>query len=109
MSFERLIENKIREAMEKGEFDNLPGQGQPLDLTAYFNTPSDLRLGFAMLKGAQFVPPEVELRHEIERLLEQLAQCTKEGRRAALKGEIESHTLKLNLLTDSQRRAQKRR
>ena len=109
MSFERLVENKIREAMEKGEFDNLPGQGQPLDLTAYFNTPSDLRLGFALLKGAQFVPPEVELRREIERLQEQLAQCTEEGRAATLKGEIESHTLKLNLMTDSQRCTQKRR
>ena len=108
MSFERLVENKIREAMEKGEFDNLPGQGQPLDLTAYFNTPSDLRLGFAMLKGAQFVPPEVELRRELERLQEQLAQCPDEGRRTRLKQQIESQTLKLNLLTDSQRRTQKR-
>jgi hypothetical protein len=109
MSIERLVENKIREAMEKGEFDNLPGRGLPLDLTAYFNTPSDLRLGFAMLKGAQFVPPEVELRRELERLQEQLAQCTDEGRRAALKAEIKGHTLKLNWLTDSQQHAQKRR
>lgn len=109
MSFERLVENKIREAMEKGEFDNLPGQGKPLDLTAYFNTPSDLRLGFALLKGAKFVPLEVELRRELERLTEQFAECVDERQRAALKQEIESQTLKLNLMTDSHQRAQKRR
>lgn len=109
MSFERLVENKIREAMEKGEFDNLPGQGQPLDLTAYFNTPSDLRLGFALLKGAQFVPPEVELRRELERLQERLAQTSNDVQREALKREVESLTLKLNLMSDSARRPQKRR
>jgi hypothetical protein len=109
MSFERLVENKIREAIEKGEFDDLRGKGKPLDLTEYFNTPSDLRLWFAMLKGAQFVPPEVELRRELERLNAQLAQCTDERQCTALKQKVESQTLKLNLMTDSQQRAQKRR
>jgi hypothetical protein len=30
---ETLVEKRIREAMEKGEFDNLPGKGEPLDLS----------------------------------------------------------------------------
>lgn len=30
---ERAIERIIREAIERGEFDNLPGTGQPLDLS----------------------------------------------------------------------------
>lgn len=29
----RIAENKILEAMENGAFDNLPGRGQPLDLS----------------------------------------------------------------------------
>src|ERR1700687_4710702 len=28
-----MIEDVIREAMERGEFDNLPGKGRPLNLT----------------------------------------------------------------------------
>ena|SRR3989442_1335499 len=28
-----MVEDVIREAMERGEFDNLPGKGRPLDLT----------------------------------------------------------------------------
>ena len=49
MFSEKLIEEIIREAMEKGEFDNLPGKGKPLDLDAYFATPEDVRLGYSVL------------------------------------------------------------
>ena len=44
MSFSRIAENRIREAIERGEFDNLPGSGQPLSLEEYFSTPEDVRL-----------------------------------------------------------------
>ena len=30
MRYESWVERQIREAMERGEFDNLPGQGKPL-------------------------------------------------------------------------------
>ena len=109
MPFERLIENKIREAIERGEFDDLPGKGKPLDLTEYFNTPADLRLGYAMLKGAGHVPVEVELRREIEALEARLETCTDAQQCEALRREINSLSLKLKLMTDSGRRAQRRR
>ncbi len=32
MQFESWIDRQIREAMERGEFDNLPGAGKPLEL-----------------------------------------------------------------------------
>ena len=32
MQFESWIDRQIREAMERGEFDNLPGAGRPLEL-----------------------------------------------------------------------------
>jgi hypothetical protein len=31
--WEPLIERMIRESMDRGEFDNLPGAGEPIDLT----------------------------------------------------------------------------
>ena len=65
MSFDRIVEALIQEAMARGEFDNLPGQGKPIDLTDYFNTPEDLRVAQAMLKNADMVPVEVELLQEI--------------------------------------------
>ena len=105
MFSERLIEEIIREAMEKGEFDNLPGKGKPLDLDAYFATPDDVRLGYSVLKSAGCLPVEVELQKEIESLKAQLAVCDDECQQQALSKEIESKTLKLNLLLDSNRRA----
>lgn len=107
--FGKLIENKIREAMEAGEFDNLPGKGKPIDLEAYFSTPSDLRLGYSVLKSARCLPEEVELRKEIELLTEQLAACTDEGLRKSLQEQRISKTLKLSLLTDSNRRRQSKK
>ena len=72
MSIESAIEQKIKDAIAHGEFDNLTGSGKPLDLDAYFNTPEDLRMAFAMLRSNNFVPEEVEMLKEIASLKEQI-------------------------------------
>ena len=87
MPFSRLAENRIREAMADGHFENLPGAGQPLNLDEYFNTPEDLRMAYSILRNARCAPPEVELLNEIARLLShvELAQhAAQEQRRVAL-------------------------
>jgi len=56
------------EAIARGEFDNLPGKGKPLDLDGYFATPEHLRMGYSMLKSADIIPEEMELLREIEGL-----------------------------------------
>jgi hypothetical protein len=102
--FGKLIEEKIREAMEAGEFDNLPGAGKPLDLEAYFATPADLRLSYSVLKSARCLPEEVELRKEIECLTNQLELSADQRQKQFIADQIASKTLKLNLLTDSNKR-----
>lgn len=72
MSFEKAVEAIIREAQARGDFENLPGEGKPIDLTNYFNTPEDVRLAQAMLKNAGMIPVEIEVLHEITALKEQL-------------------------------------
>jgi hypothetical protein len=62
---ERIADRRIREAMERGEFDNLPGTGKPLALDDDSNVPPELRVAYRILKRSGFVPPEVELRREI--------------------------------------------
>lgn len=109
MSLEKIIEEKIREAIEVGQFDNLAGRGQPLDLTAYFATPAAVRLGYSVLKSAGCVPEEVALRREIAALQTRLAQCAQPEDGAQLKKELDGKALKLDLLTDSQRNQSMRR
>ena len=107
MFSEKLIEEIIREAIEKGEFDDLPGKGKPLDLDAYFAAPEDVRLGYSVLKSAGCLPVEVELQNEIESLKARLDVCDDERERQSLRKEIEGKTLKLNLLMDGARRGRK--
>lgn len=106
--FGKLIEEKIREAMDAGEFDNLPGKGQPIDLEAYFATPPDLRLGYSVLKSAGCLPEEVALLKEIEELKAKLDNCSRANEQERLEEEVKSRTLKLNLLLDSNRQHRKR-
>jgi hypothetical protein len=63
--FARIAEARIREAMERGEFDDLPGAGRPLELEDLSRVPADMRLAYKVLRNAGVVPPEVELRREI--------------------------------------------
>lgn len=62
---DRLADAHIEAAAERGEFDNLPGAGQPLDLDDDRHVPADLRAGYRLLKNAGFVPPEIQTRRDI--------------------------------------------
>jgi hypothetical protein len=63
--WEGAIERQIREAMERGDFENLPGHGKPLDLRIDPNTPPGWELAFKMLKDAGFAPEWIEQDKEI--------------------------------------------
>ena len=68
LALEFLAEKKIQEAIERGELDDLPGAGRPLELDDDALVPEDLRLAYRILKNAGYVPPEVEALNEISEL-----------------------------------------
>lgn len=104
MSIEKLVEKMIREAMEKGEFDNLSGKGKPLDLSEYFAAPEDMRIGYKLLKDANIVPEELELLRDAENLKAELALCSTEDEKRKIRKMIDEKLLKYNLLKDRQKR-----
>ena len=108
MSFEKIAEEKIREALAKGEFDNLEGKGKPLDHSAYFAAPADVRLGYSMLRSNGFVPEEVEILKEIEALKAE-AEAAGPDRRLELGREVNDLVLKLDLLREARKRTQRTR
>jgi len=65
--FEKIVEERIRRAFENGEFDDLSGAGEPLALEDDSCVPEELRLAYKILKNAECLPPEIELRKEIEK------------------------------------------
>jgi hypothetical protein len=101
--FDKLVEKKIREAMEAGEFDRLEGAGRPVNLDAYFNTPEELRAGYAVLKNAGVIPVEAQLLGEINELKERLAACPDAAERERLRQSVHDLTLKYNLLVEHYR------
>ena len=68
--WESLIDRKIREAIEQGEFDDLSGKGEPLDLSENPYEDPDWRMAHRMLRNAGFAPAWIEQRKDIEADLE---------------------------------------
>jgi len=104
MSLEKLVETVIQEAQERGEFDNLKGKGKPLDLTAYFETPEELRLALSTLKNANFVPAEVELFQEIAALKEKFAEAAGADERNRIGKLIRNKQLQFDIMMDRLKR-----
>jgi hypothetical protein len=103
VSLEKLVSDRIEEAMSEGEFDNLPGEGKPLDLDWYFQLPEHLRLTCSVLRNAGLVPQEVELLREIGELRERLALTPDAGDKERVFAQINHKTLAFNLLIERTR------
>lgn len=77
-SWEGHVERMIREARERGEFDNLPGAGKPLDLEENPHA-GEWQSAFRMARNAGAAPLWVTLEGEIaagQAALRELAQRT---------------------------------
>ena len=63
--FEKIVEERIQSAQKDGTFNDLPGSGKPLSLMDDGHIPEDLRLAHKILKNADCLPPEIEIKKEI--------------------------------------------
>lgn len=72
--WESLIDQKIREAMEQGEFDDLPGKGKPIDTSENPFEDPELRTAHRMLRNAGFAPSWIEERKDLEAEFERKRQ-----------------------------------
>jgi DnaJ family protein C protein 28 len=70
-NWESWIEQQIREARERGDFDNLPGSGKPLDLTPNPYA-QEQELAFKVLKDAGYAPEWIELDKAIRSKLDRV-------------------------------------
>jgi DnaJ family protein C protein 28 len=73
-SWADFVEQQIRDAMERGEFDNLPGKGKPQNLTSFAGDPA-LEMANKIVRDAGFVPAWLELEQEIEREQREAAEA----------------------------------
>jgi hypothetical protein len=96
--FVKLAENRIREAMEAGEFDNLRGQGQPLNLEDDSHIPPELRMAYKILKNADCLPPELLLRQEVVQLQDLVAALPDEAEKLKQMRRLNFLIMKLDMM-----------
>jgi len=85
LNLEAVAEERIQEAIRRGDFDNLPGTGKPLELDDDLLVPPELRVANRVLKNAGLVPAEVAERREIAALEASIARMPEgEARKSAL-------------------------
>lgn len=63
--FLKIAEQRIKEAIEKGEFRELKNMGKPLTFEDETWVPEDLRVAYRVLKNSGCIPPELDLRKEV--------------------------------------------
>lgn len=104
MSRANSIEERIREAIANGDFDNLEGAGKPLNFDDYFAAPEDVRMGYSILKSNKFIPEEIDRLKEIGELKEQIKSCADENQKKSLIKSLNEKILAFNLTMERNRR-----
>jgi len=96
--FEKIVEERIRRAQKEGAFEDLPGMGQPLELADDSHIPEDLRMAHKILKNAGCLPPEIEVKREIQRTEDLLAAMDQAQEKFKLLRKLNFLVLKLNTM-----------
>jgi Domain of unknown function (DUF1992) len=97
--WENFVERQIREGIERGEFDNLPGAGRPL---AGLDDPHDDEWWIKeklRREKVSYLPPALAVRKELEVALERIAEATSENMVRQIVAEINERIVHVNTRT----------
>ena len=97
-SFQRIAENRILEAIGQGLFDDLEGKGKPLKFEDDSHIPLELRMAYKMLKNADCLPPELELRQEVVRLQDLVASMSDTAEKLKQMRRLNFYVMKLQMM-----------
>lgn len=101
--FSILAEERIRQAMTDGEFEDLPGKGKPLQLEDLSMIPEELRMSYKILKNAGMIPEEMHLQKDMLKIEDLLACCHDEIERRGLQEELTIKSLRFQQLTEKRK------
>jgi hypothetical protein len=102
-SFETIVEARIRDAIARGDFDDLAGKGRPLALEDLSAVPDDLRAGYLLLKNAGVLPEEMQLRKEMVSLEALLDACADPWERTRLRRDLHWKRIRFQMLMERRR------
>ncbi|WP_102347780.1 J-domain-containing protein [Bacillus sp. Marseille-P3661] len=101
--FTNLVEQRIKDSIKNGEFDKLPGKGKPLNFDDDSAVPSELRMGYKILKNAGMVPEEVQLKKDMLKLEDLIACCKDLEEKEKLNKRLNEKLLRFNMLMEKRK------
>lgn len=99
-----IVEEIISQAIQRGELDNLPGKGKPLEESTPnpFATPEETMLS-RVLKSAGLLPIEVQILREMEEVKQRIEACKSDSDKQALKKRLHGLQQKYDIQMDARR------
>lgn len=107
MDLSHIIEEKIKRAVDQGDFDNLPGKGKPLPKDEFAHVPDDLRNSYRVLKNAGMLPEEMQVKKEVVELEELLEHINEEERERTEK-KLNEKRLRFQMLMEKKKMSKTR-
>lgn len=100
---QKIAEARIRDAIARGEFDDLAGKGRPLRLEDLSTVPEDLRSAYLLLKNAGVLPDEMQIRKEMVTLEALLDACADPQERTRLRDDLNWKMIRYQVLMERRR------
>lgn len=88
--FESPLDKILREAREKGEFDNLPGKGKPIRWEDETHVPEDQRMANRLLKHNGFTLDWIEMGNELDARYQALQERLARARAERAAGRLDA-------------------
>ena len=98
--FTKIAEARIRDAIERGELDDLAGKGKPLPLEDLSRVPEDLRAGYLLLKNAGVLPEQMAARKEMVTLEALIDACSDPEERTRLRKDLNWKIVRYRMLME---------
>ena len=90
------LEAQVRAARERGELDDLPGRGKPLQLDEFDHLPSEKRFAALLMRSMRELPVALALVREIRAFRELIEHCHSDAEREQLRSKVQQKLMELD-------------
>lgn len=102
-AFSQIAEEKIKQAINDGDFEHLKGKGKPLAKDPLTHVPDELRMSYRVMKNSGYLPEEVQINKELASLRDLLKLCESEDEKERLERKISEKELHVQLLLEKRK------
>ncbi|MGP4042105.1 J-domain-containing protein [Gracilibacillus sp. D59] len=98
--FSQLAEERIKQAIQDGDFEDIKGKGKPQKKDPLEHVPAELRMGYRIMKNSGYLPEEVQINKELASLRDLLKLCTDDQDKKRIEKRITEKELQFQLLLE---------